>query len=34
VKARGNVLIAVAAASTQIKDPNYHNNAAATVVTL
>jgi uncharacterized repeat protein (TIGR01451 family) len=32
--ARGNVLIAVATASTQIKDSNYGNNAAATTVTL
>jgi hypothetical protein len=32
--ARGNVLIAVATASTQIKDSNYANNAAATTVTL
>jgi hypothetical protein len=32
--ARGNAVIAVAAASTKIKDPNYANNAAATTITL
>jgi hypothetical protein len=32
--ARGSALIAVAAASTQIKDPDYANNAAATTVAL
>jgi hypothetical protein len=32
--ARGNVLIAAASASTQVKDPNYNNNAAARVVAL
>jgi hypothetical protein len=32
--AHGNALIAVAAASVQIKDPNYANNAAVVVVQL
>jgi hypothetical protein len=32
--AHGNVLIPAAAASTQVKDTNYANNAAAVIVTL
>jgi Domain of unknown function DUF11/Bacterial Ig domain len=32
--ARGNAVIAMAAASTEIKDPDYANNAAATTITL